>query len=93
MCGIHGLLGGFYYSFQKKGQPGFPVPLNPNFLQEIVISVPMHFEIEAEVQERFGQSAFDTEKEGDQDSSEASVTIEKRVNSLELNMTDRCLKR
>ena len=53
----------------------------------------MCFEIEAQVKERFGQSAFDTEEECDQESSEASVPIEKRMNGLKLNMTECCLEK
>ena len=47
----------------------------------------MFFEIETEVKQRFGQSASYTKEERDQESSEASITVKKRMNSLKLNMT------
>jgi hypothetical protein len=53
----------------------------------------MLFEIEAQVKERLGQCAFDAEEKGDQESSEASVTIEKRVNRFKLDVTECCLEK
>jgi hypothetical protein len=53
----------------------------------------MLFEIEAQVKKGFGQCAFDAEQEGDQESSEASVTIEKRMNRFKLDVTECCLEK
>jgi hypothetical protein len=53
----------------------------------------MLFEVKAQVKERFGQSALDTEQEGDQEPPKPSVSVQKRMNGLKLDMAQCSLEK
>ncbi len=81
-----GILGHLADTFQKELNPRFPFPLGPYCIEKVIVLSPMGFEIEAEVEEGFVQHPFKTKEKGDEESPDPSVSVEKRVNRLELSM-------
>lgn len=66
---VGGLFRGRFRAFQKKGQPLFPDPLRSDALEQVIVHAPMHFEIQAQVQQRVPQCASCAEQERNQQAS------------------------
>lgn len=55
-------------------------------LQVFVVLEAPHLEVEAQVQDRLRQRPLGTQEQRDEESSEATIAVEKRVNGLELHV-------
>ena len=75
---------------QKELDPCFPVSGGAHAREEIVINLAIGFEIQTQVEDGLRQRATCAEQESDEEASETSVAVEKRVDGLELQMGERC---
>src|SRR5690606_28212049 len=73
---------------EEELQPCLPVAILADLLQQVVILAAMRLEVEAEIEDRLLQDALRAEQEGDQQAAEASVSVEERMDSLELDMDE-----
>ncbi|MGB8958074.1 MAG: hypothetical protein WCC00_03565 [Candidatus Aminicenantales bacterium] len=87
-CG-HGSLGHLSDSHGEELQPGFPIPGLADFGEQVEIFVPVLFEIEAEIEKRLTKDPFVAEQEGDQESADPPVAVEKGVDCFELGVRQR----
>lgn len=76
------LPGGVPDAGQEEFQPGLPVALGPDPVQEVIVSRPAPLEAEAQIQDRFPKRAGRAQKECDE---QAAVAVQERVNRLELD--------
>src|SRR6202007_220564 len=71
---------------QEKRQPLLPGPVRSHALKQVVVSVAVRFEVQAEVQKRFSQRALGAKQECDQQTPESAIAIQEGVNGLKLHV-------
>jgi hypothetical protein len=61
-------------------------------LKPIIIVLPVHLEIKAEIQNRLTECAFRAEQERDEQSPQAAIAVQKRMDGFELNLRECCFE-
>ena len=84
--GIDRLDRGVPYAGQEEFHPRFPRAVFTDFLKQAIVVEASRFEVEAQIQDRFAQRSRFAQRECDQQTSQAPVSIKERVDSLELRM-------
>jgi hypothetical protein len=72
--------------FQEERDPRFPVSVAADTIQEVVVRGAIPFEIEAEVEERVAEDPRLAEQQRDEETADAAVAVEKRMDRLELHV-------
>ncbi len=71
---------------QEEREPGLPSAQIPNGLEVVVVLLAVPLEVVREVKDRLVQDASFREEERDQQTADAPVAVEERVDRLELHM-------
>src|SRR3982074_985558 len=91
--GLYRVIGRLLDCLREKVKPAFPVAISANHIEEFVILVTMLPQIQTQVQQRLLQNTLDAKQECNKQTSDAPVAIEKRMDSFELNVSQRRLKK
>src|SRR5687767_2255899 len=75
------------HAFEEEAQPGFPRSLRANSLEMVVVSIAITLQIEAQVEQGPREYPLGDEQERDQEAANPAVAIEKRMDRLELSMS------
>ena len=76
----------FDHTFEKKCEPDFPGAMISNRLQLFVVFLPMLFEVVRQIKYWLEQDFLLAEKKGNQQSTDAPVTIEEWMDGFKLDM-------
>src|SRR4051812_22816773 len=79
------------HTFEEELEPLFPRALRSDTLEVVVVGVPMLLEVEAQVQQRLREHLVGAEQQRDQEPTDAAVAVEKRMDRLELDVSERGL--
>ena len=74
---------------REKREPTLPIAAGSHVIERFVVAAPVAFEIQAQVEKRLAQDVFGAENQGDEQSSDPTVAVEKWMDRLELNMRER----
>jgi hypothetical protein len=81
-------LGSLGDSCEEEAEPSFPVAGLADRGEAVVVLGPVSPEVDAEVEERAVQDSPVDEEEADQESPDTAVTVQERVDRLELRMSE-----
>ena len=87
----HGTVGCLGHTLEKECNPRLPIPVFPNRVEKATILTPVLLEIKTQIQQRLTQDTGVAQLKRDQKPSDAAIAVEKRVDSLKLNMRKRSL--
>ncbi|MDQ1411373.1 MAG: hypothetical protein QOJ41_3108, partial [Acidobacteriaceae bacterium] len=79
---------GSFCALKKKAEPFFPNAFGTNSLKQIVVALTVSLEVKTQIEERFTQSAFGTEKQRNQQTAKSSVAVEKGMDRFELHVDE-----
>ena len=85
-CGLSGLTADLGDAAQEECQPLLPLPVIAHGLKALVVFGAVALEEVGEIENRLEEDLALAEQEGDEQASDATVTVQKRVNRLELDM-------
>ena len=63
-----------------------PVAVGPNAVQQVIIALPMFFEVEAQIQKRLSQHFLFAQNKRDGQLAQPSIATKKRMDGFKLNM-------
>src|SRR6185436_11314801 len=81
------LIGSCLNGVQEKAQPLLPIAGQTDRLQQLVISLAMLLEIEAQIQKRLAQGSFGAKKQGDQQPAETPIAIQEWMDRFKLDVS------
>lgn len=87
-CGLHGIVCYRLDSGEEEFDPAFPITIAPNGSEAIIVFRTVHLEVVREVEEGMMEDISLAKKEGDQESADAPIAIEKGVDGLELGVDE-----
>src|SRR5215469_1926463 len=76
------------HPLEEERQPSAPVARDARLLEQPIVRVAVALEEQRQVQERIMEEPFLRQPEGDEEPAEAPVTVEERVDRLELRMRE-----
>ena len=85
-CDSHAVVGRFTYALEEEGDPAFPIAIAADRRQSRVVLLLPLLERQAEVEQRLIEQLPVFDEQRDQQAPDASVTVEKRVDRLELHV-------
>ena len=89
---LHGALGRVAHAVGEEREPLLPISRLPHALQQVVVARAVLLEVQGQVQERLPQHPLGAQQQGDQEPSDAPVTVQKGMNRLELHVGERRLE-
>ncbi len=84
--GLERLIGRVRNTGKEEIEPGFPCPVLAHLLKQAVIVGAMRFQIQAQIEERLAQHTVDAQVQRYQQATDPAVSIQERVDGLELDM-------
>src|SRR5579885_517955 len=88
-AGIHSsLFGHLGHPLEEGFEPAFPVATIADCLKPIVVLRPVELEEVRKIEQRPFQDLLFAQQKGDQQAPDSSVSVEERMNGLELRMSD-----
>ena len=88
----HRFPGRLDHTGEKEGEPFFPITIEPDILEKLVVGLPVAFKMKGKVEQWLAEDTFRTKDEGDEKTAETAIAIEKRVDRLKLDVSERGLE-
>ena len=87
LCRFHCLSSSGDHGLGKEIEPRFPVAGKADVVEEFVIILAVHFEIETEVEHRLPQHLLLAQEQRDEQAAKTTIAVQKRMDSLELHVS------
>src|SRR5262245_62639149 len=84
--GMHGAFSRLAHAVEEKREPRLPFPLGSNPTEQAIVLAPVLLEVETQVEEWLAQHSGMTEKKRDEQAADPSVSVEERMDGLELDV-------
>src|ERR1700737_1325020 len=75
---------------QEKVEPRFPIAATADPVKKLVVGIPVRFEVKTEIKYRIAKHRLFAEHERDEETAEAAVAGQERMDRLKLNMHKSC---
>ena len=84
--------GSLDHAGEEKSKPLLPVASESDVLKKLVIGISVAFEMKGKIKQWLAEHPFCTEDESDEETPETAIAIEKRVDRLKLDVSERGLE-